>query len=712
MIKSFSPRRLGNLTLSSLTIVWIVADILSAGPYCSAAHSVGEQVFTPRHVAQLRSVLSAEISPDGQKVAYTLSVPRHPLQDENGPAWVELHVVDAAGHSRPFVTGHVNVSHVHWLPDAGSIAFIAKRNTDVYSSLYAIPIDGGEAQRWLHHDADLQAVSFSPDGKRVAFLAAEPLSKEQKEYREEGFNQEVFEEDGRPTQVWIAAVKPTGKPRKLELPGSASDVDWSPSGHQLAVVLAPTPSVDDSYMFKRVSVVDVDTGKIVERIQNPGKLGRLAWSPDGKHLAMISGADIHDPADGRLMVAETPGDGSLQDLLPEDKTHVESFAWKDAQTLVWVADEGTASIVGEVGLDGTRRVIRGPGSPIFTNLSLSHDGARLAFVGHKASHPPEVLFQRPDDRSLRRLTHTNPWLKDLPLAKQEVVKWKARDGLSLEGVLVYPRNYEPGRRYPLILYVHGGPESSVSNGWITSYSSPGQVAAARGFAVFCPNYRGSTGRGVEFSKLGQGDAAGREFDDLVDAVDHLVDAGIVDKAKVGITGGSYGGYASAWAATYYSARFAASVMFVGISDNVSKLGTTDIPEEMYLVHHRKRLWEDWQYFAQRSPIHYVQRHHTPLLILHGKEDSRVDPSQSRELYRHLKTLGQAPVRLVLYPGEGHGNRRAAARFDYQLRSLQWMEHYLQGPGGEPPAYAIDYDAAWGEAVSRKVRHTSRTGSPE
>jgi dipeptidyl aminopeptidase/acylaminoacyl peptidase len=209
-------------------------------------------------------------------------------------------------------------------------------------------------------------------------------------------------------------------------------------------------------------------------------------------------------------------------------------------------------------------------------------------------------------------------------------------------------------------------------------------------AVFYPNYRGSTGRGVEFSKLDHGDPAGKEFDDIVDGVDHLVASGLVDKDKVGITGGSYGGYASAWGATYYTERFAASVMFVGISDAVSKIGTTDIPEEMYLVHHRLRPWENWDLFLKRSPIYYVEQARTPTLILGGKDDTRVSPSQSLELYRLLKLVGKAPTRLVQYPGEGHGNRRAASRYDYNLRMIRWMEHYLKGPGGELPPADIDY----------------------
>ncbi len=251
-------------------------------------------------------------------------------------------------------------------------------------------------------------------------------------------------------------------------------------------------------------------------------------------------------------------------------------------------------------------------------------------------------------------------------------------------------NYNPNQRYPLIVVVHGGPESHVPNGWVTRYSNPGQVGAAEGFAVFYPNYRGSTGRGVAFAKAHQADYGGQEFDDVIDGIDHLMARGIADKDRVGITGGSYGGFATAWCCTRHSDRFAAGVMFVGISNQISKSGTTDIPDEMFHVHARKRIWDDWQFFLERSPIYHVKNCRTPLLILHGKNDTRVHPSQSMELYRNLKILNQAPVRLVFYPGEGHGNRKSAARYDYSLRLMRWMKHYLTGPGGDAPPYQIDY----------------------
>jgi dipeptidyl aminopeptidase/acylaminoacyl peptidase len=267
----------------------------------------------------------------------------------------------------------------------------------------------------------------------------------------------------------------------------------------------------------------------------------------------------------------------------------------------------------------------------------------------------------------------------------------------VEGILIEPvGGVKKGQGAPTILDVHGGPEAHESNGWNTNYGGPGQVAAGRGYAVFLPNYRGSNAYGVAFSKAHQGDYAGKEFNDLVDAKQALVAMGITDPGRVGITGGSYGGYATAWAATALSEEFAAGVMFVGISNQISKFGTTEIPREMYLVHSRKWPWEDWQFMLERSPIYHAGKARTPLLILHGMDDTRVDPEQSFQLYRNIKLRTDTPVRLVLYPGEGHGNRRAAARYDYNLRMMRWFDRYLkpaQGKGTAMPPPRLDLPAA-------------------
>ena len=548
----------------------------------------------------MRSVDEAKISPDGRQVAYVLSVPRGLLKGKDGPAWGELHVVDEKGNSRAFVSGTVKVSKVDWTPDGHGISFLTKRKDDKTKSLYVIPADGGEARKVLSHETGISGYSWSPDGKQVAFTAKQPLAAKTNKLRKKGFNQQVFEEDWQPIKVWIAELDLASselghkKARLLDVAGSASEIHWSPVGSLLAVAMAPTPSVDDSFMNRKVIIIDPESGEVRGNLTPPGKMGSFAWSPDRKHLALISSADRSDPLAGRLVVSSAEG-GEVKDLLPNLAGHVKGLAWRDDQTIVYTADIGVTSTFGEVRLDGSGRKthIAKKTGLVLRSFTQAASNGNAAFVVNTPNHPPEVYLFKGGGGDPKRLTQSNLWLKDVRLAGQEVISFKARDGLQLEGILVRPLDYEPGMRYPLILAVHGGPEAHVPNGWVTSYRRPGQMAAARGFAVFYPNYRASTGRGVAFSKLDHGDPAGAEFDDLVDAVDHLVAIGLVDRDRVGITGGSYGGYASAWGATYYSERFAAAVMFIGISNAISKAGTTNIPNEIYELHQRRRVWDDW-----------------------------------------------------------------------------------------------------------------------
>lgn len=667
-----------HLTLRILAVVLLLAATASAAEW------------TPQAANALRSVSNVAVSPDGSAIAYILSVPRDPFEADNGAAWGELHVVGKDGTPRPFITGDVNVSAIAWTGDGKSISFLAKRGKDEFRSLYFIDAAGGEARRILGHDADIASYSFSPDGKQVAFLANEAEAKEKKEIEKKGFTAKVYEETARPSRIWIAPIDGSAKPKALEIAGSGSELEWSPAGSLIAVAIAPTSLVDESYTSRRIHVIDTSNGRVVAKVNNPGKLGSLAWSPDGKNLAFISAADQNDPAAGRLMVASA-STGEFRDLLPGWEGSAHAAGWSDADTVLYVADEGVWASLAEVDLAGTKRtLIPKGGQPIIGPFSRAKNGSVTAFVASSPSHPAEV-YSRTGTGALKRLTNSNPQLADLPLATQEVIRYQARDGLEVEGLLFRPLQEAKGTRYPLLVVVHGGPEAHFRNDWLTSYSNPGQLGAAKGYAVFYPNYRGSTGRGVAYSKMSQKDPAGKEFDDVVDGVDHLIATGLVDRAKVGVTGGSYGGYATGWLSTFYSDRFAAGVMFVGISDLISKWGTTDIPQEEFDVHARQYPWDNWQFFLERSPIYYADRSKTPLLILAGEEDTRVFPGQSIELYRHLKERGKAPVRLVLYPGEGHGNRLAAARLDFTLRMMRWFDHYLKGAGGEPPPAEVTYE---------------------
>jgi dipeptidyl aminopeptidase/acylaminoacyl peptidase len=691
-----------------------VADAAAAAAEATVAATAADpaptdSVFTLYHDAVTRTVREARISPDGSLTAYVLEVPRDPYADGDGPAWRELHVVGPEpNRQRGFVTGEVSVSRIAWTPDGHGIAFLAKRRDDDETALYVIPVDGGEARRIVGYETAVKEYAFRPDGRQVAFLAEEPLDAAEQKRRsvlkQKGFDAEAYEEDLRYVRVHLVDVAGAGdggggssrrdslaaEPRILELEGSASELHWSPDGRKLAVAIAPTPLIDDYYMRRDLHIVDPASGATTARIELPGKLGRVVWSPDSKRLALLAAADLHDPGEGRLMIAPATG-GEPRDLMPGWQGDAMSIDFAGPDRIVFVAHEGVACFLAEIDADGgDRRRLSDLRGPALRTVSVSAGGGAAAVIADAPTHPAEV-FRWERDGNLTRSTDSNPWLGGLRIAPQEIVRYQARDGTAIEGLLIRPLDAVRGKRYPLILFVHGGPESHFSNGWLTRYVSPGQAAAARGFACFYPNYRGSTGRGVAFSKLDQGDYAGAEFNDLVDGVNHLVRTGLVDEDRVGITGGSYGGYAAAWGATALSEHFAASVMFAGISENIAKFGTTDIPNEMYLVHARTWPWENWQFFLDTSPVYHAQEHHTPLLIVHGKEDTRVHPSQSLILYRYLETLDQAPVRLVMYPGEKHGNRKTAARLDYAMRLMRWMEHYLTGPGGEPPPWELDYD---------------------
>jgi dipeptidyl aminopeptidase/acylaminoacyl peptidase len=690
-----------------LIVAILVPAALSAPPATPPAPAPPAAPAAPKplsavDIAQLRTVGEVEISPDGALVAYTLGVPRRPGIDDNGGAWAELWVVGRDGrNARGFVTGKVNVSALRFSPDGALVTYLAKRGDDKQRQVWALPLAGGESFKLTAAKSDVESYDWRPDGRALAYVAADPLPKEQENLREKGFKQEVYEEDWQPRRVVLqplavsdggAVTGPSGEPRTFEkLPGQPWAVAFSPDGARLLTDLSPRPLVDDQYMARVLHVVDATSGAVLGKVDHAGKLGPFDFSADGRSIVFVAAADINDHQAGRLMAAPAPG-GAPRDLLPTLEGHVEAFRATSGGELVYLAGVGTGTRLGRVQTDGSGAAILSEANdPVFESLSLDLSGTVAALAGESPTHPREVFaLSLSGGAATRRLTDSNPWLAERRLAKQEVLRYPARDGLMIEGILIRPLDGKAGARVPLVVIVHGGPEAHYKNGWVTRYSEPGQLLAGEGYAAFYPNYRGSTGRGLAFARAAFGDPVGREFEDVLDGIDALVAQGLADPAKVGITGGSYGGYFTAWAATRYSPRFAAGVMFVGISDTLIKARTTDIPREDELVHMGTTPAANPKLYAERSPITHVSEARTPLLILHGKEDPRVDPSQSRMLYRALKEKGDVPVRLVWYPGEGHGNRNAPARYDYTLRLMQWFDWFLRQGKKDLPPFAIDY----------------------
>ena len=574
------------------------------------------------------------------------------------------------------------------------VYFLGKFDKEKHTKLYRIPFMGGERQAVMAlKDTSISAYDMSPDGKQVALLAMPAKKKSEKKLKDLGFKAEVYELGLENKQLFVTELVVSDKPLSLNavaIDTYVSDMNWSHDAKSMLVKTQPTALIDDSYTKSQWHVMDIASSKISLSIATEGKLNQAEFSHDSDYIAIIGAEDKHDPAAGRLFMVDTD-DGKVVDWLPNFKGHVSDIEWnKQSNRLNFIAQIGTESVVASIKPNSNKyKTLVKAGKFIASNLTVSSSDKTIVLKGNTAKHPNEVFVVRGSKTT--KVTDSNPWLTKKRFAKQESIKIKARDGVEVGGVLVYPLDYQAGKRYPLIMQVHGGPEAHEKNGWVTAYSKPGQMGAARGYAVFYPNYRGSTGKGVGYSKLGQNDYAGAEFDDLVDMKNHLVEIGLADEKRVGITGGSYGGYASAWAATKLTEHFAASVMFVGISNQLSKFGTTDISNEMHLVHARSYPWDKWQYYLERSPIYWAHQSKTPLLIMHGKADPRVHPAQSMEMYRYMKVQGK-DVRLVYYPGEGHGNRRAASQYDYSLRLMRWMDNYLIEGNKDMPDYEVDHKA--------------------
>ncbi len=636
-----------------------------------------DDVLTTHNMFDLKSVVEVAMSPDQDYIAFTVNVPR-PFTHAAGRDYRELYVYDIENDEvLPFMTGKRQVFNIGWTPDGSAVTFRANLPENPYVQVYAMSLRGGEPYSLTEHTSSVMSYSFMDD-ETLAIVATGDQDPMRDEFRDKGVEIEVYEEEWVHRNLYVYDIH-THDTRQVTEDMTVFDFVLSPDSRYAAAAIAPRNLVDDSYMFKRIHLVDLETGEVEMIMENPGKLANMEFSPDGTKLAFRGASKLEDSVEGSLFVMDVDTDKSFEELrnyVEGMELSVIDFAWKDNNTLLYAAEERNDIVLSEQGIDEEERTILiDPETIVFGRFQYL-DGM-VTMAANTWQHPNELFTFNLEDQILTRHTNHNKWLEDIRLAEQKTITYDARDGMDIDGVLLYPVDYDENETYPMIVYIHGGPEAAVQNGWVTSYGTWGQVAAARNYFVFMPNYRASSGRGVDFTMAGYGDLVGVEYDDVIDGIDHLIDIGYVDIDRVGIGGGSYGGYFAAWSATRHTDRFAASVMFVGISNQVSKRNTTDIPYEDYYVHWGYWTHEDWQDVYSRSPVKYANQSLTPTLILHGDADPRVHPSQGLEMYRALKLHGNAPVRLIWYENEGHGNARNVHRLDYIVRTMDWFDHYLR-----------------------------------
>ncbi len=668
----------------------VLAVLLALGNGLFAQEPAPRPGLSVPQALALRSVSNPRLGDDF--VAFTLVVPR-PIADGPGGAYLHLGVIDGLGNlqanvlpaPRWLVGGKQSATAMQVRPGHREVSFL--RAVDGSTQLFVQSIDGGEPRQWAK-TAAITGYRWRPDGGAVSFTALDAAPEGRASAQARGFKPAIVDEDWRHLSLWL--VGDGGEAKQLTNGTTVFEHEWAADGSKLACACAPRNLVDDSYMFMRLHVLDVASGKLTKLVDNPGKLGPFVWSPDGEQLVFVTAADRTDPHAGTLAFAEA--------ATGQWRQWPNRFVPGMVSDVQWVGDNpvcvnhlGVASFVGPhprmdfpFNASGTAHMPRGQ----ITGLAVSP--LHVVKTVGMPEHPPELFLD-----GVGRVTDSNPELASVVLGEQTVEKVRARDGLEIEGILIKPVGYQQGTKYPFVIVVHGGPEAHFSDGWLTSYGNWGQLLAARGYASWYPNYRSSTGYGTAFCKHDHGDPMGKEFDDHLDAIAHFAKAGLIDEARVGIGGASYGGYTAAWAATRHSEHFAAAVSFVPFVDIRTKWLTSDIPFEFYHVHYQEKWpWQQPGLLTDRSPLTWATQCLTPLLLLGGTADPRVHPSQPFMLYRAVKFATATPVRYVQYPGEGHGNRTNVYQLDYALRTLQWFDHYLLGDGERrekaPPPFDVAY----------------------
>ncbi|MFY9610521.1 MAG: S9 family peptidase [Blastocatellia bacterium] len=679
----------------SLLIALTAVASMAAAQIASAAVQA-KRAMTLEDVMSLRVVSDPRISPDGKLVAFVVTQADMKTNLRNTDVWL---VPADGGEPQQLTRSPKRDDQPRWSSDSRRLAFISDR--DGKAQVYVLSIDAGEARKVTDVQTSVQSFEWSPDGKRIAYIAADPVPETREKEKKEGFDQIVVDADYRYAYINIIEVSgqasPLSKPVKLT-DGAlhAVEIAWSPAGDAIAFTARNTPKLADS---GTTEIYAIDAGG---KQTQPSRLTtndrgetNIEWSPDGRMLSYLSNSDKY-PSIGpsrihllALTRVTTPpsrpntltgylAPSKSQVLHPEFGGYIRDHQWsRDGRLIYFSADIATRRSIGRMTPDGGGPEWFGI-SGLAGSLTLSASSERVVYLEEGPEHPAEVHSASTKEifggrATTLQLTDMNPQAKGFAIGRVETVKWSSKDGREIEGILIYPIEYESGKRYPLITSIHGGPEGAYQLSFMASSSEFPQIYAARGYASFFPNFRGSSNYGYEFASANVGDLGGGDYQDIMSGVDYLIERGIADPARLAIKGYSYGGYMSGWVIGHTD-RFKAAVFGAGLSNAISYYSQADIQFSRETLH-QGTPWRNNQNMIERSPVFYLQNAKTPSLIYHGEKDERVPLPQSLETYMGLKKAGVA-TQLIIYPREGHGLREPAHQLDKMRRELEWIEKHV------------------------------------
>jgi dipeptidyl aminopeptidase/acylaminoacyl peptidase len=645
------------------------------------------QTPTVEQSLSMKSAQDAEISPDGRFVAYTVQQANWEENDFAQQIWI---AVAASGERYQLTSGKKSSQSPRWSPDSKRLAFTSDR--DGKRQIYVINPSGGEAQQLTNEENGLSAFEWSPDGNSIAFTSTGPDSKSKKDRKEKYGDFEIVNGDYSMLHLWTVKIpaeispdpKQRSKPEALTTGDkfSVGDFAWSPDSKRIAFSAGRDPDLssgDTSQLY----VVDVGDRLVKKLLDSNGPNTRPRWSPDGRQIAFVTnnGDQFFFYANTHIAVVTASG-GTPRIVTGKFDEDPRLINW-GPDGIYFSASQKTASHVFRVNAE-TQAVDRltAPDAFFASGASFTPDHRTMASIGAMPNHFSEVFVSSTKDFAPKYLTDLGEQYKGFKLATREVVDWKSADGTPIQGILIKPADFDPSRKYPLLVVIHGGPTGVDTPIASSDRTYPVERFVAKGALVLKPNYRGSAGYGEKFRALNVRNLGLGDYQDVISGVDALITKGIVDKDRVGAMGWSQGGYISAFITTY-SDRFKAVSVGAGISDWMTYYVNTDIHPftRQYL---KATPWEDPEIYQKTSPIYYVNKAKTPTLIQHGDQDKRVPPPNAYELYQALKDRN-VPVKLIMYKGFGHPINKPKQQRAVMEHNYEWFAKYIWG---EEPQAAI------------------------
>ena len=632
--------------------------------------------WTPEEMMKVNGVGMVQASPDGRRVAYCVTEPVTTEDRSEYLTQIWMAAADGSG-SFQFTRGEKSSEDPRWSPDGLWLAFVSERSGK--NNLWLIRADGGEAEMLTDVKSGVDGFAWSPDGLSIAFAMPDPPSEQEEKDQKAKNDARVVGENIKMSHLWLISVAKDagGKRDAKQLTKGEFTVkswDWSPDGKTIVFDHTPTPVADD-WVKSDISVVDVASGAITAIASTGAAESSPLFSPDGTRVAFLLSDD--PPTRARTMrTALSRAEGGPPTKLSATYDEQPSLkGWSaDGTGLYFTETQGTVTRLGVLPVDGGAPQLVDPGTSGIFEAYLSSNCTMFGLSVQSWDAPAEVHVTPAAKWSPIQVSRANADSPKHPLGKTETIRWKAADGLEIEGLLTYPVGCEKGKRYPMVLVIHGGPTGVFVQSYIASRGVyPVAAYAAQGWAVLRCNIRGSSGYGRAFRYANYKDWGGQDFKDLMAGVDRVIAMGVADPDRLGVIGWSYGGYMSSWVITQ-TKRFKAASIGAPVTNLMSFTGTADIPG-FIPDYFGAEFWNDLEPYVKHSAMFNVKGVSTPTMIQHGEEDIRVPYAQGQELYNALKRQG-VRVKMVAYPRQPHGLREPRLVLDAAKRNVEWFKEYL------------------------------------